>query len=256
MYSFGATLSFTVAHASIVALRARHRDEDRVFRGRPNLTVAGVEWPLFALLGGLGTGIAFIVIVLQDQTTRWAGFGWLALGLVGFVVYRRSVLHEPLTATVRAPAMILGPSLTAEYRTIVVPVVRTAESEDAVIAAARLATERGSTVVVLHVLEVPMDRSLDAPMPALEEAADDLLDNAQAIVDEYGVRSVSRLVRARSAGRAIVDEAVARDAELIVLGAPRQELRGTAKIFGKTTDYVLRNSPTRVLVTAGRKQAA
>ena len=35
MYSFGATLSFTVAHASIVALRYRRRDEELVVPGAP-----------------------------------------------------------------------------------------------------------------------------------------------------------------------------------------------------------------------------
>ena len=50
MYSFGAMLSFTVAHASIVALRYKHRDEELIFRARPNLRFRGVDWPLFAHL--------------------------------------------------------------------------------------------------------------------------------------------------------------------------------------------------------------
>ena len=113
--------------------------------------------------------------------------------------------------TVRAPALVVGPSLVAEYRTIVVPIVRSPESEDALIAAARLAADRGSTIVVLHVLELPLDRPLTADLGALEDRADELLDDAQALLEEYGVRVVSRLVRARSTPRAIVDEAVARE---------------------------------------------
>src|SRR3712207_1074684 len=58
LYSFGATLSFTVAHASVITLRARRRDEELVYRARPNLRVRGVDWPLFALFGALGTGIS------------------------------------------------------------------------------------------------------------------------------------------------------------------------------------------------------
>ena len=56
MYSFGAMLSFTVAHAAVVALRYKRRDEELIFRARPNLRWRGVDWPLFALFGGLGTG--------------------------------------------------------------------------------------------------------------------------------------------------------------------------------------------------------
>ena len=43
LYSFGATLSFTVAHASLVMLRARRRDEELLFRARPNLRLRGVS---------------------------------------------------------------------------------------------------------------------------------------------------------------------------------------------------------------------
>ena len=80
LYSFGATLSFTVAHASIVALR-RKGDPELLYRARPNLRFRGVDWPLFALLGGIATGISFVVIVVQNPTTRWVGLGWLVVGL-------------------------------------------------------------------------------------------------------------------------------------------------------------------------------
>ena len=253
MYSFGAMLSFTIAHVSITVLRYRRRDEELLFRGRPNLRVRGVDWPLFALLGMLGTGLAWIVVVVQTPDTRYAGLGWLALGFLVYATYRRR-LGIPLSETARAPALVLGPSLVAEYRTIVVPVVRSPESEDALIAAARLAAERGSTVVVLHVLEVPLDRPLDADLGAVEDRADRVLDDAQALVEQYGVRAVSRLVRARSTPRAIVDEALARNAELIVLGAPRAARTARATL-GRTAERVLKLSPVRVLVTAGRRAA-
>ena len=157
MYSFGAMLSFTIAHAAVIGLRYRRRTDELVFRGRPNLRLGGVDWPLFALVGGLATAVAWLVVVVQEEATRWAGLGWLAAGFVVYAVYRRLWVREPLRAVVRAPAMILGPSLTVEYRTIVVPVVRSAESEEALVAAARLASERGSRIAVIHVLEVPLD---------------------------------------------------------------------------------------------------
>src|SRR5207302_533773 len=54
MYAFGAMLSFTIAHVSVIALRVRGRREELVFRARPNLRIGEVDWPLFAILGGLG----------------------------------------------------------------------------------------------------------------------------------------------------------------------------------------------------------
>src|SRR5205823_11570073 len=52
MYAFGAMLSFTIAHAAVVALRIKRREREMRFRARPNLSIAGVSWPLFAIFGG------------------------------------------------------------------------------------------------------------------------------------------------------------------------------------------------------------
>src|SRR6266576_2702046 len=62
MYSFGAMLSFTIAHVSLIALRAKKPNEELVFRGRPNLRIRGIDWPLFAFLGALATGLAWVVV--------------------------------------------------------------------------------------------------------------------------------------------------------------------------------------------------
>ncbi|HYY32009.1 MAG TPA: universal stress protein, partial [Gaiellaceae bacterium] len=255
MYSFGAMLSFTIAHLSIVALRYRRRDEELVFKGRPNFRLRGVDWPLFSLVGALGTGLAWIVVVVKTADTRWAGLAWLAVGLSAYAVYRRRVLRMPLTETARAPALVIGPALELVYRTIVVPVVRSAESEEALVAAARLASERRATIAVVHVIEVPLDRPLDAVTRAEEDEAEDLLEQARGLVEGYGVRAVTRLLRERRAGPAIARDAGQRGAELIVMGAPRRPGRRHAPIFGRTVDYVLKAAPCRVLLVAGRKAA-
>jgi APA family basic amino acid/polyamine antiporter len=255
IYSFGATLSFTVAHASIIALRARRPEKEAVFRARPNFTWRGIDWPLFAIFGGLGTGLSWLVIVIQQPATRWAGIAWLLLGLAFYVVYRRWFVREPLSKTTRAPVLVLGPALQLEYRTIIVPVVRSYETEEALVAAARLAAERRATIAILHVIEVPLERPLDAVTPAEEEEANDLLEQSRGLVEDYGVRAVTRLVRARRAGPAIVEEAERRTAELIVMGAPRRPARRRTAIFGPTVDHVLKASPCRVLLAAGRRAA-
>jgi APA family basic amino acid/polyamine antiporter len=252
MYSFGAMLSFTVAHFSVVQLRRRHRDEELAFKARPNVRFRGVNWPLFAVFGGIATALAWLVVVVQSPNTRYAGLGWLAAGGLIYVGYRRR-LGISLLETSRAPAVILGPSLTAEYRTIVVPVLRTAESEEALVAAARLASERRAVVVIVTVVEVPLDQPLDAPRAEETDQAERVLDDAQALVEAYGVRTITRLARARRAGPAIVEEAVRRNAELIVVGAPRRRARSGQPIFGKTVDHVLKNAPTRVMVVAGKR---
>jgi APA family basic amino acid/polyamine antiporter len=255
MYSFGAMLSFTVAHAAVVALRRRDPNAELVFRARPNLNWRGVDWPLFAVFGGLATGLSWLVVVVQEEATRWAGLGWLLAGFITYTVYRRR-LREPLTETVRAP-IVIGPAMALEYRNVLVPVVWRRESEAAVDLACRLAAERGGSIVALTVLEVALELPLDAPLPGnAERKAHDLLDEARAIGDAYGVNVIGRLVRARRAGRAIVDEAERRNSEIIVMGAPRRDqYRRRGRIFGGTVDFVLKNAPCRVMVAAAPRAA-
>ena len=257
LYSFGATLSFTVAHAALIRLRMTAREgEDVPFRARPNLRWRGVDWPLFAVLGGFATSVSFAVILVQNAPTRWVGLAWLAAGLVGYVVYRRRVVHEPLTATVRAPAAF-GPALALEYRRLLVPVVPGSASDEAIDVACSLAAERGAAITAVSVIEVPLELSLAEMLEDEERRADRELVEARAIGESYGVRVLERLIRARSAGEAIVEEAERRSSEIIVIGAPRivAGRRGRG-VFGVTVDYVLRNAPCRVLVTGARELLA
>ena len=106
-------------------------------------------------------------------------------------------------------------------------------------------------------IEVPLELPIDAAMPEEERNANEQLDEARAIGESYGVRVVTRLVRARSAGRAIVEEAERRGSEIIVMGAPRRRVArsGRGAIFGGTVDYVLKHAPCRVMVAASRAAA-
>jgi APA family basic amino acid/polyamine antiporter len=251
LYSLGATLSFTVAHVSLVRLRMQEgADADVVYRARPNLQVGGVVWPLFAIGGAIATGASFLVLVVQNPTTRWAGLGWMLLGLVGYAVYRRRFVHASVREIVKAPPAF-GPALALEYRRLLVPVIPGQPSDAAMDVACRLAAERGSRIVALNILEIPLDQPITQELPELERAANRELDEAAAIGSSYGVQVLTRLERARAAGPAVVEEADARNTEIIVLGAPRRRLTAAqAAVLGKTVDYILKHANCRVLVTA------
>jgi len=250
MYAFGAMLSFTIAHAAVIQLRRKPPPVENPYRVRPSVRLRGVSWPLFAVFGGLGTGLAWLVVVVQDAPTRYAGLAWLAAGFTFYVVYRRR-LHLPLRETVVAPLQF-GPAIALEYRTILVPIVSGPASHEPIDLAARLAAERGATIVALRVIVVPLDQPLGIELRHEEDEADELLDEARLAAAAYGVRTIDRVVRARNAGREIVDEAARRQAEMVILGAPRGRHR---EIFGKTVDFVLKNAPCRVMVAAGKTAA-
>ncbi len=253
MYSFGAMLSFTIAHVSLIALRARRPHDELVFRGGPNIRIRGIDWPIFAFVGALATGLAWIVVVVQTPATRYAGLGWLVIGFVAYFAYRRRAVRAPMRATLRAP-IVIGPAAALEYRSILVPLAPGRQTLEALDVACRLATERRARIAAIAVVEIPLELPLDAHLPEEEAAANLLLDEARTIGDSYGVDVVGRLARARRAGRAIVDEAASRQTEIIVMGSPRRR-RARAGIFGGTTDFVLKHAPCRVMVVAAREAA-
>ena len=257
LYSLGATLSFTVAHASLVRLRQMDVGSGEVpaYRAHPNLRLGGMDVPLFAIFGGIATGISFVVIVLQNPTTRWVGLGWTVLGLLGYWAYRRRIVGASMRETVKAPPA-MGAALALEYSRILVPIVPGRPSDDALDVALRLARERRSRVIALSVVEIPLDQPIDAPAAEEERLANRELDEAVALGDTYGVRVTPRLVRGRSAAAEIVAEAGRRDVEIIVLGSPRKLLTQRRGVFGATVDRVMRHAPCRVMVTTAREAAS
>ncbi len=87
-YVFGAMLSFTFAHASIIGLRIREPGMPRPFRIPVNLRLRGRQIPVTALLGGMATLFAWFVVV-ATQVWGWViGFSWLGLGLLVYLAYR------------------------------------------------------------------------------------------------------------------------------------------------------------------------
>ena len=136
----------------------------------------------------------------------------------------------------------------AVYRQILVPLVADEESETGVALAAELAADSGSTITAVVVIEVPPALPLEAHMLEEEAAAKQALEDAHAIASLRGVRVRARILRARIAGEAIVEEAESSEADVIVLRAPRSGRRW--KMFGRTVDHVLKHASCRVMVDA------
>src|ERR671937_366502 len=90
MYAFGAMLSFTIAHLAVIQLRAKEPERERPYRGPGRIRLAGRELPLFAVAGGLGTGIAWVVVTVLNLSTLIFGTIWLAVGIAPYVLYRRN----------------------------------------------------------------------------------------------------------------------------------------------------------------------
>jgi APA family basic amino acid/polyamine antiporter len=270
IYAFGATLAIAIAHLSVVRLRWADPDHDRPFRMPLDVVVRGRELPLPAIAGAALMLLLWIAVLAFHGNARWVGGGWMLFGLVAYVVYRRFVERTSLTKRVSVPEEALRKEVhEAEYGDILVPVFGTKLDDDIVGTAGRLADaadqpdERNPKLEVIYVLDLPLTVPLDAPPPKERlEAAEAALKRAREVGEEYETVEVeTALVRARSVGAGIVDEARRRNVEVIVMGGePPTRMRGGAILggiggsrppeVGEVTEYVLKKAPCRVLLTA------
>jgi basic amino acid/polyamine antiporter, APA family len=244
IYSFGALLSFTMAHASVIRLRYKLPDVERFYRGPGNLRLRGVDVPLFAVAGGTFTAIAFVVIVILHPAVSIVGLGWLVAGSVIYMLFRR---HHGLDLTSTHKVAIPQPVVDheAEYDSVLVPLSDGNYDETVMATAAKLAARRRRGIHVLSLVTVPNALPIDAPMDDAEAAAESLIEQAKV----QGGRRVSghvERIRAGQAGRRIVEEATDMRAAAIVMPLPRRV--DGASLFGKTLETVLAERPCRVVI--------
>ena len=114
------------------------------------------------------------------------------------------------------------------------------------VAALLLQGREGVEVSLLHVIEVPFERNLDAEDESAVASADKVLTQAEATLAEQGIPTRTSTVQARAAGPAIVDDANELGADLIVMGLRYKKRFGGQWDAGRTVPYVMRNSTAPV----------
>jgi APA family basic amino acid/polyamine antiporter len=244
MYAFGAMLSFTIAHVSVLRLRSTERHHERTYRGPGNIKIGDYDLPVFAVVGGLGTASAFVVVTALHPAVAAAGTGWLALGIVVYVVYRhRQGLDLTTTHKVAIPQPVVDHE--AEYDSVLVHFADGVYDDQVMATAAKLAARKRRGIHVLVTISVPNSMEIQAPMPDQEAAARTAIEEAKI----QGGRRVSghvERVRGGQAGRRIIEEAVDMRAAAVVLALPRRV--DGASLFGKTLETVLTDRPCRVII--------
>ncbi len=135
----------------------------------------------------------------------------------------------------------------AAPNTILVPVINTPASLDAVAAACALAKQRKGRVYVVHVIEVNRALPLNAEMDAEARRGEALLRRAEEIAAAADFHVTGSLLQARDAGQAIVEDARDRAVDAIIIGVGYKRVLGAFEI-GRTADYVLKNAPCQVWV--------
>jgi APA family basic amino acid/polyamine antiporter len=230
----------------VIQLRRRHAGVERPWKPPLNIRAFGVEVPLTAVLGGLGTFAAWIVVMALNPRTLVVGTAWMALGIGVYVLYRRNQ-KLPLTETVK---VLLPEPLGVEeieYRSVLVAFEDGEPfSEDMVATAVKLASKRRRGIHVHSMLTVPTHLPLNAELPESEAEAQSKIEQAKLIGGQRVTGHVER-VRPGQAGYEIADEAKLIDAAAVVVGL---RYRNGRPLYDKTLQTVLGERPCRVIVVS------
>jgi APA family basic amino acid/polyamine antiporter len=245
-------LSFTIAHLAVLRLRATRPGGERPYRGPGNMRVRGYDLPLFALIGGAGTALAFVVVVVLNPDVAVAGVAWLAFGVALYFVFRRRQDLD-LTSTVKVAIPESVVDHEAEYDSVLVHFPEDAGFDPQVIATAtKLAARKRRGIHVLVTVTVPNSLPIDAPLREAEAHAQTIIEQAK-VQGGRRVSGHSEKVRAGQAGRRIIEEAQDMRAAAVVMSLP-QRIDGMS-VFGKTVEAVLADRPCRVVLESAPPDA-
>jgi len=267
IFAFGAMLAFTIAHISVIVLRFREHDRPSPYRMPLSIPLGKGSLPVPAVVGAAMGLAAWASVLVLHPGARWAGLGWMAFGILMFVVYRKSQ-GKSLTRRFVISEQSLKDEADLDYGSILVPVFGDKLDDDIVGTAGRLAAEEAEdgqqvTIEAIYVLLVPMSLPIDARIP--QERIDEArraLRRAREVGEEYdGVKVETAPVRGRTVGQVVVSEAKRKGAEAIVLAAEEvSRTRGGSLLggrggprdrgYGEVTRYVVEKAPCRVILTA------
>ena len=112
---------------------------------------------------------------------------------------------------------------------------------------------RGASLLLVHVIELPDATPLDAPVPDLEANARKMLQAGQRVAKRSRMSVSTLILRARSAGHALLDEMQSRKIELAVLGYHHGKTLGEI-LLGTTHTYLMKHAPCHILMSIPPKE--
>jgi nucleotide-binding universal stress UspA family protein len=134
-----------------------------------------------------------------------------------------------------------------EFNKILVPVTGTQVDDEAMRLACGLAKKNKGKIWAVYVVTVKRSLPIDAEIEPEIRKAEDILDHIASVAEEEDYEAETDLLQAREAGPTIVDEAVEREVDLILMGLSYKRRFGQFSL-GNVVPYVLQNAPCQVIL--------
>jgi len=157
LYNFGALLSYVIVNLSLIVLRNKEPDAYRAWKVPGTLKIQArartILIPVISIIGAIATATMWALVVGFHAEGRIVGTIWLAIGIVGFVAFRRSrkmsVLGKEVGKTIAPGAYMMNATV----------LVRTPEDEDTVVKALMYELDTRFRVKLLSIVD-PSDFGL------------------------------------------------------------------------------------------------
>jgi len=134
-----------------------------------------------------------------------------------------------------------------EFHKILVPVTGTQVDDEAMRLACQLAKKNKGKVWAVYVITLKRSLPINAEIRSEISKAEDILDHIASVAEEADYEAETDLLQAREAGPTIVDEAVEREVDLILMGLSYKRRFGQFSL-GNVVPYVLQNAPCQVIL--------
>lgn len=137
--------------------------------------------------------------------------------------------------------------MAVQFRRILVPVSGTEADDEAMKLACELAKKSKGKIWVFYVITVKRSLPLEAEIAPEVRKAEEILDHIESVAEEQDYEVETDLLQSREVGPTIIDEAVEREVDLILIGVTYKRRFGQFSL-GNVVPYVLKNAPCRVIL--------
>ena len=151
LYNFGALLSYVIVNVSLIVLRNKEPDAYRAWKlpGTLRFQVGGrkILIPVISVIGAISTGAMWSLVVGFHAEGRIVGTIWIAIGVVGFVAFRRSrkmsILGNEVGKTIVPGAYMMNATV----------LIRTPDDERVVVGALKYELDRRFRIRLLNIVD-------------------------------------------------------------------------------------------------------
>ncbi|MFC1983749.1 universal stress protein [Chloroflexota bacterium] len=135
-----------------------------------------------------------------------------------------------------------------DFHRILVPVAGTEADEGAMELANKLLSKKNrGEICAVYVISIERALPIDAEIESEIRKAEEILNYTESTAGKQGCKIETDLLQAREAGPAIVDEAIEREVDLILMGVTYKKRFGEFSL-GDVAPYVLKNAPCHVIL--------